>query len=183
MFRFGAVFASLRRFRTDRRGVAAVEFALIAPMMLAILFVSFELMDASTAVGRSETTAASLADIVSRDVIVTDEEIDDLFVAADALIFPSPPARVTLRVTSAAVDSDGRATVVWSDARGVSPFADGASLNLPASLAAPDTGVVMVETTFAYRPPLGLFSAEPFEIRKVEYRRPRILDPVQRDRG
>jgi hypothetical protein len=40
---------------------------------------------------------------------------------------------------------------------------------------------VVGETLIDYEPPLGLFSAMPFEIAKVEYRRPRIADPVIRE--
>jgi hypothetical protein len=168
------------RFGVDRKGIAAVEFALIAPMMLMLLFVSFELTDTLGAVKRAENTAASLADVVSRDVIVTDAEIDDVFEAVRWLVWPGDATAVKVRISSLFVDDDGQVEVVWSEGRGMSALSAGAPVSLPGGLRLPQSGIVMVETVTSYRPPLGLFSAVPFEISKTEYRRPRVVDPVAR---
>ncbi|MBU6405657.1 MAG: pilus assembly protein [Alphaproteobacteria bacterium] len=169
------------RFRESRDGVAALEFALIAPMMFLLLFMSFELTDAAAANSRAEIAAGSLADIVSRDVVVTDEEVEDLFAAVPWLTHPTEASRVTARITSVFIDEDGVAEVQWSEGAGMTPLAPGTTIAIPEGMQIPNSGLVVGETLIDYEPPLGLFSAMPFEIAKVEYRRPRIADPVIRE--
>lgn len=173
--------ALLGRFRDNRSGVAAVEFALIAPMMFLLLFMSFELTDAAAANRRAETAASSLADVISRDVLVTDAEIDGIFEAVNWITYPTEAARVQSRVTSVFIDEDGRAEVQWSEGSGMAPLAEGAAITIPNGLRVPNSGLVIGETVLNYAPPLGLFSAAPFTIAKTEYRRPRVVDPVMRD--
>lgn len=168
----------LNRFRKDRSGVAAMEFAMIAPMMLVLVFVSFEVTDTLAANTRAETAAASIADVVSRDLLVTDEESDDILAAVPLIVSPTAASNVKARITSVFVDADGRAKVVWSEGRGLAPLTAGAAFDLPTSLAVPNTGVVVGETTMTYATPLGLFFAGPYTFNKTEYRRSRILDPV-----
>lgn len=169
------------RFRESRDGIAALEFALIAPMMFLLLFMSFELTDAAAATSRAEIAAGSLADIVSRDVVVTDGEVEDLFAAVPWLTHPTEASRVTARITSVFIDGDGVAEVTWSEGMGMTPLAMGATIAIPDAMRIANTGLVVGETVIDYAPPLGLFSAMPFEIAKVEYRRPRIADPVIRE--
>lgn len=172
----------LRRFRADIGGVAALEYALIAPMMLAVLLGAFELTDAISAARRAENVGASIADVISRDVLVSDAELADVLAAAPVLMFPSRDPAIGVRISSIEIDAGGRARVFWSEAGGgMEPLVRGEDVTLAAGLRAPETGVVMVETAYRYRPPLGLTAVRPIELRHVEYRRPRIIDPVLRE--
>lgn len=173
--------AFARRFRDDRGGLAALEFALVAPMMFLVLFMSFELTDAMAANRRAEVTASSLADVISRDVVVSDDEIRGLFAAIPLLTRPTDPVLVQARVTSIFIDASGQATVRWSEGSGMAPLPEGSPVTIPVGMQVPETGLVMGETVLNYEPPLGLFSMAPFVISKTEYRRPRIADPVLRN--
>jgi Flp pilus assembly protein TadG len=171
----------LGRFRDNRSGVAAVEFALIAPMMFLLLFMSFEMTNAVAANRRAETAASSLADVISRDVLVTDDEIEGIFNAVSWITYPTEAARVQSRVTSVFIDEDGRAEVQWSEGSGMAPLDAGAVIGIPNGMRVPNTGLVIGETILDYDPPLGLFSSVPMTFAKTEYRRPRVIDPVMRD--
>jgi Flp pilus assembly protein TadG len=169
------------RFKRDRRGVAAVEFAMILPLMLLVLFGTVELTEALATNRRAENVATSIADIVARDVVITDEEITDLWTAANALMFPNFAAPMQMRVTSVEIDEDSEATVLWSEAHGMSARAGGSSISVPAGMATPSTSIIMTETTYTYTPPIGVFLDVAFNLEHTEYRRPRVADPVGRE--
>jgi Flp pilus assembly protein TadG len=171
------------RFSQAKSGIAALEFALIAPMMFMLLFVSFELVDAVAANGRAERAAGSIADVISRDVLVSDAEVADVLAAVPWITHPTPGESVRARITSVFVDASGRATVVWSEGSGMPGLAPGSVYELPDGMRIPETGLVVGETQVDYRPPLGLYSAAAFTINKVEVRRSRVMDPVERFAG
>jgi Flp pilus assembly protein TadG len=175
------VLSILARFGINRSAQAGVEFAIIAPAMLFSLMMSFDLVDLMQANKRVENVSASISDVISRDVIVSDDEMNDVFASIDALLFPTPVTALRVRVTSITVDNRGRATVVWSEARGgFAPRAAGAAITIPAALRVPNRGLVLAETQIRYRAPLGILSPTAWSLRQDEYRRPRIADPVMR---
>jgi Flp pilus assembly protein TadG len=172
----------LRRLFGDARGLAALEFAIIAPMMVLVLFGTVELTQALATNRRAENVAASIADIVARDTIIDDAEMDDLWFAINALMFPDTPTNMKMRVTSVTFDASGAATAHWSEGHnGWAPFAAGASVPIPTGMRIPDTSLIMTQTSYRYTPPIGVFLKVAFDLEHTEYRRPRVADPVERD--
>lgn len=196
------------RFARAKDGTAAVEFALLAPLMVVVLFGSIELINLLQANRRVENTAISLADVISRDTEVDDDEIDGVWAAVAPLMFPSAAVGMDLRVTSISLDQDGNAEVVWSEVCGVqnsgqcgaSSYAqlnEGASVSssdLPQSNT-PGSSLIRVETTFLYRPLIGFFGVEtpsggggqrlthrsaPVALTHTAFRRSRLVDPIPR---
>lgn len=168
-------------FAQDRSGMAAVEFAIIAPLMLLVLFGTVELTEALATNRRAENVAASVADIVARDVIITDDEIDDLWTAADALMYPNSAAPMSMRVTSVNIVSDTEAEVLWSEGHGMGALSPGDSVSIPAGMMIAGTSIVMTESSYLYTPPIGVFMDVAFNLDHTEYRRPRVADPVDRE--
>ena len=74
--------AWLVRFWRDRRGVSAVEFAFIAPVMVLMFFGVAELSSAMMAERRASDVASTLGDLVARCSGVNDADITDIFSAA-----------------------------------------------------------------------------------------------------
>lgn len=186
--------ARLGKFGRDRGGIAALEFALIAPLILLCLFGAFELTEALGMARRSENAAASIAEVMSRDSIVDDTEMNDVFGAVPALIAPSRGITLSVRITSIMIDDDGEAEVVWCEATvagvngpcdGADPFtalSTGDTVTLPAGVGQDNAGLIRVETVLPYVPPLGMvLNPIGFPIRHTEFRRPRVVDPVRRD--
>jgi len=174
--------ARFRRLARDRRGLAALEFALIAPMMVTVLFASIELTELLSCNRRTENTAASVADVISRDTVVTDDEMTDLWTAANALMFPNSTTPMQMRVSSVQVISAAEARVLWSEGHnGMAPRAEDSPITMPAGMMIPGTSVILAETKYRYEPPIGIFLKLAFDLDHKEYRRPRIADPVVRE--
>ena len=171
----------LRRLSSDRRGLAALEFALIAPVMVLVLFGSVELTELLGANRRAENTTASVADVISRDTDVTTPELTDLWTAAATLMYPNSATPLQMRVSSVQINSASDARVLWSDGyHGYSPRGAGSAVALPSGLMIVGTSIIMTETNYHYIPPIGVFLHVAMDLSHTEYRRPRVADPVTR---
>lgn len=194
----------LNRFAGDRKGLAAVEFALILPMMVLLLLGSVEIVNILQSNRRAENTAASLADVISRDTEVSNAEITGLWSAATPLMFPDNPVGLDVRITSIQFDASRQGRVVWSErcalmagnncgASGFAQLMPGAivpNAEMPDAMRLPSTSVVRVETSYRYRPRMGFFftddtrrlrrDATERTLRHAAYRRSRLVDPIPR---
>lgn len=172
----------LIRFARDRRGLAALEFALIAPMMIVVLFGAIELTELLATNRRAENTTASVADVISRDTTVSNAEVTDLWNAASALMFPNASGPMKMRVSSIQVETASSAKVLWSEGvNGYTARSKGSAMTLPAGMMVAGTSVVIAESSYNYVPPIGVFLDIAIDLKHVEYRRPRVADPVTRE--
>lgn len=170
----------IRRFGRSTRGLAALEFAILAPMMVLLLFGSVELIDVLGANRRVENTTASLADVVSRDTSVSDQEVEGLWDALDVLMFPDSIANIRIRVTSISIVDASTAQVVWSEGNGMAPLVAGSSVTVPAAMMRPGTSLIMAEAEYPYQSPLGVVLADALTLSHTTYRRSRLVDPIER---
>lgn len=173
---------SLRRFKRAKRGMAAVEFALIAPMMVFLLLGSVELLDALGANRRAQNTAASLADVVSRDNSISNAEVSGLWAAVEILMFPDPAnLAVDARVTSIFVESASTARVVWSEGHnGYSALPNNSVVTLPSEMMVPNTGLILTDIRYHYTAPLNILFGGGTSMEHSAYRRARLVDPIPR---
>ena len=109
------IVGAYERFVRSRDGVAAVEFALIMPLLLLLYLGTVEGSRAISYDRRLTTIASSMGDLVARsDTTITQSELSDYFLAAEAIITPYAAVGLKQVVTSVFVDADGTATVSWS---------------------------------------------------------------------
>jgi Flp pilus assembly protein TadG len=94
-----------RRIMGDEHGVAAVEFAIILPLMLTLYLGCAELNQGLTATRKSTNVASALSDLVgvqSAGAPLTDSQIADVFAAATAIM--SPYSTTSLKMTVSSVE-------------------------------------------------------------------------------
>jgi Flp pilus assembly protein TadG len=141
----------LRRFRRDQSGLGAVEFALIAPLMLTIYLGTFEVTQGLAMDRLVKLNASTITNLVAQyTTISASRDMPDLFAATAKIMAPYPLASPTTVVSCIAIDSRGNATVAWSQASGGSARQAGQSITLPAAIDKPNTQVIMGETTMPY---------------------------------
>jgi Flp pilus assembly protein TadG len=103
----------------DNSGLAAVEFALILPLMLALFFGIYETSQALTARADVVNLTSAAADLVAQESAVTTADINNVYAAASAILDPYPRAGTlgpSIRITS--IIDDGKGV---KDAQGVTP--------------------------------------------------------------
>ncbi len=180
--------ASLRRFagrvRRDESAVAAVEFALVLPVMLTMLVGGAELANAMTADKKVSQAAATAADLVAQDNEIRNAEMNDIMDALRAIMFPFTDQGLTIRITSVQADAQGRLTVAWSDARGIAPRAAGAAVTLPQTqMVQPGGSVIWAEVTYQFQDEDGMFLTDGVTMEDQFYLRPRRSLTVVRTRS
>ncbi|HWM81821.1 MAG TPA: TadE/TadG family type IV pilus assembly protein [Pseudolabrys sp.] len=144
------------RLRGDRRGVSAVEFALILPVMIS-LYLGLTEVSQGIGIKRKVTlTAHALSDLASNPAAgrtITEAEVASVLTAATAVIAPYPAAPLTVTVTAVNIDKNGKATVGWS--RGGAQHSPGGGVTIPSALAVPNSQLIMSEVSYAYTPAIG----------------------------
>ena len=161
------------RFAGDRRGIAAVEFALIVPLMIAMYFGALEITDALTVSRRVTLATQTVADLTAQSAVITDSDMTDIFAATAAVMAPYDASNLKMRVTSVVADSDNNTKVAWSDGYNMSARTKNSTIALPAGLTSGGDSVIYAEVSFTYTSLLGKYFTTPFTFTDEAYLRPR----------
>jgi len=141
------------KFVGDRRGLAAIEFALLLPVMLLLYLGAVEVEEAIAAdrlVGLTASTVTSL--VTQYTTISASQQMPDILNASTAVMYPFSGGQVTVVVSCINVDATGRATIAWSQALNGSARTVGQVVTLPTAFDVPNTSVIFGETAMAYTP-------------------------------
>lgn len=168
----------LRRLGRDRRGVSAVEFALIAPLMIAFYFGLCEFCQAFMAQQRMGHAAATVADLVTQNDVISTSEIGDIFTVGGLIMAPFPVDDLRQRVTSVSMDDRGRVRVDWSRADGLSPRGPGSSMTLPAGLIEAGQSVIVTEVEYDFDSPVDFVLPQATQFANTYYLRPRRVESI-----
>lgn len=170
------------RFARDRKASAAVEFALVAPVMLAMFLGSVEMTDLAIANRKVTTLASTAADLVAQDVEITNAEMADIFAALEAVLQPLPAASARVTISSVVADANGVTRVAWSDSRNGAALAANGRYTLPTGLVTPGSSVIVAEVRFTFQSRLGFFVTTDRQITETFMLRPRRVLSVTRIR-
>lgn len=172
----------LSRFWRDRRGVSAVEFALIAPVLIIFYFGMAEMTQAMLAQRRLSHLTASIGDIVARDQQLTDARRDDLFSVGNVLMSPFPTSTLRLCLVSIVSDANGKDVVAWSDPSNapVDCPARNDVLDIPVSVLPAGKSVIMSKASYEYNSVFKFMIPQALTFRRTYYLKPRLSEQVTR---
>lgn len=164
----------LRKLLKDVRGVSAIEFAFIAPIMILFYLGMAELTMGLMAERRSSHAASAIGDLVAQSQALTNSDVDDIFEIGDELVRPSPVATLKTCVVSLLADEDGTAEVQWSRPnRNPDNCPSGGTMEVPGNLIAANEGLVMSEVQYVYTSPIANFLPAPITFTERFYLKPR----------
>jgi len=179
----------VRDLLSDRSGLAAVEFAMIFPIMVVLYFGVVEFASAIAVDRKATQVARTLSDLTSQSMTVADTDIKNFGEAAKAIMTPYPPSPLVSSITEVYIDKvSGVARVQWSKGLTIGPTGDvsiaaaaphnpGDVVTLPLALvAAKGTFVIWSEVSYKYTPAIGIMMAQTgITFRDVAYTRPRLV--------
>lgn len=169
----------LRSALTDRRGMAAIEFAFVAPIMIGLYVGAVEFGNALTIDRHTSEVASTSADLVAQVTTVSTSDLQDITSAASMILVTgfatTNPPKIVL--SSVVADQNNNTKVDWSFAtNGASPRAKNSAFAVPAGLTQANSSVIVAEVTYAFRPLLNLpafASPGSFDMSRTFYARPR----------
>jgi Flp pilus assembly protein TadG len=171
--------ALVRRLAGDSAGVSAVEFALILPIMLVLLFGGIEVTDALTVQRKVTHVTSTLSDLIAQSKTISASEMDDILEASAAVITPYSDAKLKIKLTGVTIDANGKATVAWSRAKNDTAYTEGAAITLPTTVIEPSSFIVTGEVHYDYTPVVGYVMTGTFDLSDEFYLRPRLGTSIQ----
>ena len=170
----------VRRLLRDKRGISAVEFAMLLPLMVTLYLGGVEVSQA-VAIDRKVTLVArTLGDLVAQATTVTNADMTNILAATSAIIVPYADNKLKITVSSVAIDATGVAKVAWSDTKNGTARAVGTTVTLPAALSTPSSSLIWAESQYAYTPTIGYVITGTMNLKDQIYMRPRLSDSVAR---
>lgn len=174
------MFSSIRKFRCSQDGVAAIEFALIIPLMLTSFFGVSEIANYILAARKVSNVASSAADLVAQDTLITTPEMNDIMGALDVIMHPFNTSNATIRITCVAANATtGATTVAWSDARHIAPRPVNSAISIP-NIVPKGQSVIMAEVSFRYQTLFGQYLTDGMTVSDTFYLKPRRSTTVER---
>lgn len=104
----------LIRFRKDKKGLAAVEFALILPLLITLFFGVVEVSMMMSARASVTSVASVTADLVAQKSTLTPSDITNVFTAASAILYPNSVGNATIEIYSITDNNNATGKVAWS---------------------------------------------------------------------
>ena len=165
----------LRRFGWDERGVSAIEFSFIAPIMIVMFFGLAELGQGLFAQRKNEHVAAAIGDLTAQDGSISNADMGNIFDAGTQVMSPLPTATLAMRVTCITTDTNSIPKVTWSDGRGMTANTVGSTYTLPTGLVTAANQVIVVsEATYQYASPIGYVVPHGMSFSNKSYFSPRL---------
>jgi Flp pilus assembly protein TadG len=146
-------------FGRAQRGVAAIEFALIAPVMILVLLGISEVTVSVNTDRKLVSVTRTVADLTGRATTTSTSDMAAVFAAASVVMQPYSLTNAKIVVSSIVVSTSGTTTtgtVAWSCVNGSGPGkrTPGSTYPVPVSFTS-SPSFILVESTMAYTPVLG----------------------------
>ena len=158
------------QFAHDRRGVSAVEFAFVAPVMVALYLGCVEISDGVAADRKVSLVAGTLSNLTSScsnsnanaggcsNNIISATEMNNILDASSAIILPYDKSKLKMTVSCLSVDANKNVTVKWSATRNGTLRTSFAFDSSNAALAVGSSYPIHLlysEVSYAYTPAVG----------------------------
>jgi len=187
----------LCRFKRDRRGVSAVEFAFVAPLMIGLYLSCAEISSGLDASRKVTLTASTLVELAGQFTTISTSDLTNILNASTATMSPfglnasnpfglastanpfwfASTAIPTATLSCLKIDKNGNTTVAWSGTLNGTAHTAGSAITIPSALAVPSTSLLLGEASYAYTPTVGYTITGTINLSDLMYMRPRITAP------
>jgi Flp pilus assembly protein TadG len=151
----------MRRVRRDERGIAAVEFGFIAPVLLFLLIGAVEVTRAVAIDRRLSVATNMVADLVAREEKLTKDDVKAIYDVVERVMAPYDATSLQLSLIPVkSATSDANKTFVYPEItnrpsyRGGNQPAKCQKYTLPTGLLTTDDSVIVVESKYSFQPML-----------------------------
>lgn len=169
---------SPKRWVREEGGVAAVEAALLFPVMLTLFLGMVDIGNAILSNQKTITASQVAADLIARKETVSTTDINEAIEAARLAIEPFPTSTFGIDIVSLRFDDTGAPQVVWRVTQNMSPNDN--AVDSTALIGEPGEGMVIVSVVFRYDPIFAGFVINEIPMEEVAFVRGRKSPVVNR---
>lgn len=186
--------AGFARLIPDRRGVAAVEFALIVPLLLSMYFVTMEVGQGIEANRKVSRIGSMVADLITQQPEITPLELAAILKIGESILQPYNRSAPKIVATAIDITTGSEVKVAWSGKLEGGVYskdaAAGTPTTVPPTLNIPGSFLIRVDSYLNYEPlitwspnaksTLGLLAAfDNIPMKETYYLRPRMSPTVK----
>ena len=169
----------LSKWIDEEDAVAAVEAALIFPIMLTLFLGIFDLGNAILANQKTIRASQVVADLITRENIVTAEDVTGAIEAGRLALEPMDSASYGVDIVSIRFDENADAAIIWRETFNMAPLPN--ALTAVAALQTANEGVVMVSVNYLYNPVFAGFAVGQISMGEVAFSRGRRASVILRE--
>jgi Flp pilus assembly protein TadG len=174
----GTFLTRLRKFARDKRGVSAVEFAVLSPVMIGMYLGGVEISDGIGIDRKVTMTAGAMANLTAQVATISSSDMTDILRASSSIMSPYPTGPLKITISCINIAANGTAKVKWSETSGGTKRTIGSNVTLPSALAVGSTQLLLSEVSYAYRPIVGYVITGTLTLSENMYMSPRISAPT-----
>lgn len=172
-----AIGGTVRRFRKDVRGIAAVEFGFIAPILIVMLLGTVELTRAISIDRRFSLVTSTVADLVTREEALTATDVNAIYNVAAQIM---RPYEVTpLKISIVPVKRHNGSDIVYPMTANRPAYNGGtvparcAAYTLSNGMLAANESLIVIEGAYRFTPLFAGFLMSGVDWAQKAYARPR----------
>jgi Flp pilus assembly protein TadG len=166
----------LCRLGRDQRGVSAVEFAMLLPLMLTLYLGAVEISQGVGIDRKVTLTARTVADLASQVTTISSSDMSNILAASSSVIIPYDPTQLKVTVSQVTIDANSNATISWSCTLNGSK--QSGSTTVPSALSAPNTSLIWGQVSYSFTPVVGYVITGTLNLSDQIYMRPRLSTSV-----
>jgi Flp pilus assembly protein TadG len=169
-----------RRFIASTGGLAAIEFAMILPVMVILFLATFDGGRAIAVYMKMRAATYALASISNQYLTIGTSDLATIMTATSDVFAPYAvtSSNPVLTISQIAISASGAATYSWSYSQGGSAHAQGAAATVPTALKTNSTYLIFAEVSYTFTPLFGYFTSAPITFTDNLYVTPRVSNCV-----
>ncbi len=171
-----------RRLIDDRRGVAAIEFAFVAPVLVLIFAGVVEVCEALSAQRRVNQIAATTADLIAQSETLSTSSASDIFAADTVIVSPYDSSALSVLACAVYTNTAGAQVVRWCKAYNDTALSAGAPspAAIDTAVMRSDEDMVVVRVRYTFSSPFTSLLAirSTYSLSRVYFERPRVSSTI-----
>ncbi len=160
-------------------GAAAVEAALVFPILLTLLLGTFDMGNGILSNQKAIRASQVTADLITRTPTVSDADIDEAIDAGELSFAPFPSDTFGVDIVSIRFDDDAVPEIIWRETRNMTPNPN--VLTDVQALADPGNGVVVVAVQYLFEPVFAGFIIDNIPMEEIAFARGRRSATVNKE--
>jgi Flp pilus assembly protein TadG len=151
--------STCRRFAAAKQGVAAVEFALILPILVVMLLATFDGGRAIAAYMKMRAATYALASITNQYATIQSTDMTSILGATSVVMAPYTGGTPAVIISQVKINNAGVSSIEWSAAQGTTARAVPSSITPPTAMVVNSSYLILAEVSYTYTPLFGYFGS------------------------